>query len=377
MKKSNRYKHILITGGAGFIGSHLLDALIDGGYKVRVLDNLDRQIHPERKLPEYFNPKAEFQLGDVTRKESWLRALAGIDAVYHFASAVGVGQSMYEIEKYVKVNCLGTALLLDILANTEHSIKKIIVAASMSSYGEGSYRCKKCGVVRPGLRPQTQLVNKDWQNYCPNCNSKLSPIATNEEAKQQSNSVYAITKKNQEEMVLTIGKAYQIPSVALRFFNVYGPRQSLSNPYNGVAAIFLSRIKNNKPPVINEDGLMTRDFIHIKDVVSACFASLNKSGGDYQSFNVGTGVPVTILEVAKILAKLINSQVLPEVSGKARKLDVRHCYADLTKIKKLLNWTPEINLASGFKDLIEWGRRQKAVDKVDYALSQLAKRGLR
>jgi len=372
-----RFKNILVSGGAGFIGSHLVDNLISKGYKITVLDNLDRQIHPEGQLPGYFNPKAKFLRGDVTKREDWLKALKGIDAVFHFASAVGVGQSMYQIEKYVKVNCLGTALLLDILANAKHSVKKMIVAASMSSYGEGSYKCDTCGVVRPGLRPQSQLNKRDWQNYCPNCSRLVLPIPTNEESNQQSNSVYAISKKNQEEMLLTVGKAYQIPSVALRFFNVYGPRQSLSNPYNGVAAIFLSRIKNNKPPIINEDGLMTRDFIHIKDVVSACITSLEESDGDYHAFNVGSGSPITILRVAEILAKLLKSNIKPVISAKVRKLDVRHCYADISKIKRLLNWTPKVKIEQGFKDLIDWGKDEQAIDKVDYALSELEKRGLR
>lgn len=373
----NKFKKILVTGGAGFIGSHLVDNLIKKGYSVRVLDNLDKQIHPTGSLPDYFNPRAEFVRGDVTKKDIWPKVLKGVDCVYHFASAVGVGQSMYEIEKYVKVNCLGTALLLDYLANNKHQLKKMIVAASMSSYGEGSYNCPKCGTVRPDLRPQTQLDKKDWYNYCPNCHSKVTPVPTCEDAKQNSNSIYAITKKNQEEMVLNIGSAYKIPAVALRFFNVYGSRQSLSNPYNGVAAIFISRIKNNKPPILNEDGLQTRDFVHINDVVSACINAMEKSAGDYHVFNVGSGSPVTILNVAKSLAGLLKSDVTPLVSFKVRKLDVRHCYADLTKIKKLLDWSPQISIEKGFQDVINWSKDETAVDNVDAAMAQLEKRGLR
>ncbi|OGG06415.1 hypothetical protein A3D05_04520 [Candidatus Gottesmanbacteria bacterium RIFCSPHIGHO2_02_FULL_40_24] len=372
-----KYNNILVTGGAGFIGSHLVDALITKGFKVRVLDNLDKQIHPSGKLPAYFNRKAQFIKGDVVKTEDWRKALNKIDCVFHFASAVGVGQSMYEIEKYVRVNCLGTALFLDMLANKSHGVRKIIVAASMSSYGEGSYICSKCGIVRPDLRPQSQLKKRDWQVYCPECGIWVTPVPTKEEAKQNSNSIYAITKKNQEDMILTTGKTYGIPSVALRFFNVYGPRQSLSNPYNGVAAIFLSRIKNNKPPVINEDGFQTRDFIHITDVVSACIAAMEKSSGDYEVFNVGSGKPVTILEVAGVISRLLKSSIKPDITGKARKLDVRHCYADLKKIKKLLGWSPKIKLLEGFAGLIEWGKYEKARDKVDYALGELEKRGLR
>jgi len=284
---------------------------------------------------------------------------------------------MYEIEKYVKVNSLGTGLFLDYLANNKHGIKKMIVAASMSSYGEGSYNCKKCGLVQPQLRSQSLLEKGDFNNYCDNCGSRLTPVPTVEDVKQNSNSVYAISKKNQEEMVLTVGKAYKIPSVALRFFNVYGPRQSLSNPYNGVAAIFLSRLKNGRPPVINEDGTMTRDFVHINDVVSACISAMEKSGGDFHSLNVGSGSPISILDVAKLLNELLGKDIKPDVTGKIRKLDVRHCYADLTKIKKLLDWQPKVKLREGLKEIIDWSKNEKAEDLVEFALSELEKRGLR
>ena len=246
-------KNILVTGGAGFIGSHLVDALISRGCRVRVLDSLDRQIHPSGRLPAYFNKKAEFIRGNVTRRADWIAALKDMEAVVHFAAAVGVGQSMYEVARYVHVNSTGTAILLDLLANGKHKLKKMLVAASMSSYGEGIYDCPNCGKVKPSLRSEEKLKKKDFQVYCPNCQHIVSLLATDENTAQTANSIYAITKKIQEEMVLNIGSAYRIPTVALRFFNVYGPRQSLSNPYNGVAAIFMSRIKNGKAPIINED----------------------------------------------------------------------------------------------------------------------------
>lgn len=373
----NKYKNILVTGGAGFIGSHLVDGLIEKGYRVRVLDNLYKQIHPAGTLPDYFNKKAQFIKGDVTKRSDWERALKGIDAVYHFAAAVGVGQSMYEVEHYVKVNSYGTALLLDILANQKHSVKKIIIAASMSSYGEGSYKCKKCGVVRPPLRTEDQLKKKDFNIHCPNCSAYVDPIPTKEDAKQNSNSIYAIGKKEQEEMVLTFGKAYNIPSVAVRYFNVYGTRQSLSNPYNGVVAIFMSRIKNNKPSVINEDGLQTRDFISVKDVTAVNIAVMENSKANYEVFNVGSGKPITIKDVAKILAKLYNSNIRPEITHRVRKLDVRHCYADISKLKKIVGWTPKVKFEDGLREVIAWSRKQEAVDKMDFALKQLEKRGLR
>lgn len=372
-----KYKHILVTGGAGFIGSHLVDGLIKKGYKVRVLDNLYRQIHPTGKLPDYFNQNAQFVKGDVTKRVDWQKALKGIDAVYHFAAAVGVGQSMYEIEHYVKVNSLGTAIFLDILANEKHTVRKIVVAASMSSYGEGSYKCKKCGIVRPPLRSEKQLVRKDFNVYCPLCKSLVDPVPTEEDAKQNSNSIYAIGKKEQEEMILTFGKAYDIPSVAVRYFNVYGTRQSLSNPYNGVVAIFMSRIKNNKPPVINEDGLQTRDFIHVSDVTDVNIKVLENDQANYEVFNVGSGKPIAIESVAQVLGKLYNSDVTAEITSKVRKLDVRHCFADISKLKKLVGWSPKISFEEGIKEVIEWGRKQEAVDKTDFALRQLEKRGLR
>ena len=373
----SKYKKILVTGGAGFIGSHLVDELIKKGYQVRVLDNLLKQIHPKGRLPKYFNKKAQFMKGDVTKRKDWLKALKDIDAVFHFASAVGVGQSMYEIEHYVKVNSLGTAIFLDILANTKHSMKKIIVAASISSYGEGSYRCETCGIVRPPLRSAQQLAQSDWELHCPVCNKYPKPIPTAEDAKQNSNSIYAISKKNQEEMLINIGMAYGIPAVAMRYFNVFGTRQSLSNPYNGVVAIFMSRIKNDKAPVINEDGGQTRDFVHIKDVTAANIAALESDHANYQIFNVGTGRPVTIKEVAEILIRLYRSRVTPEITRKVRKLDVRHCFADTTKLKTLLGWEPAVSFEDGLSEIIEWSRGERAHDRVDLAMAELEKRGLR
>ncbi len=373
----NKYKKILVTGGAGFIGSHLVDGLIARGYQVRVLDNLYPQIHPTGQLPAYFNQEAEFTRGDVTDKADWLKALAGVDAVYHLAAAVGVGQSMYEVEHYVKVNSLGTALLLDILANQKHTVKKMIVAASMSSYGEGTYKCQDCGLVRPPLREEKKLKQGDYNVYCPNCAKVVVPVPTSEEAKQYCNSIYAINKKNQEEMMLNIGVAYRIPTAAMRYFNVYGTRQSLSNPYNGVVAIFLSRIRNGKPPVVNEDGLQTRDFIHIKDVTDANILALEKEAADYQIFNVGAGQPVTIRKIADLLINICKSPLRADITNKIRKLDVRHCYADTTKITTLLGWKPKIDLEDGLREVAEWSAGEKSEDKLDSALEELSKRGLR
>lgn len=367
-------RRVLITGGAGFIGSHLVDELIKRGYKVTVFDNLDPQVHPDG-IPEYYNLKAKFIRGDVRKRNELKEVIKEADIVVHFAAAVGVGQSQYQIAKYVETNIQGTANLLDILANEKHKVKKLLVASSMSIYGEGFYECKKCGRVKPPLR-DPERFKKDcthWEPECPNCKGPLKPVPTPEETPLISNSIYAITKKEQEEMSLLIGKTYGIPTVALRFFNVYGPRQSLSNPYTGVAAIFLSRIKNNNPPVIYEDGLQTRDFIWVGDVVKACTLSIEREDANYQIFNVGTGNPVSILEVAKTLIKLSGKEgkVLPDVTYKFRKGDVRHCYADITKIKKLLGFKPETSFEEGMKKLINWAKKAKAVDKFEKASYEL------
>jgi len=367
---------ILITGGAGFIGSHLTDALIERKYSVRILDNLDPQIHPDRKKPKYLNKKAEFFKGDVTVKKDLAKALQGIDAVLHKASAVGVGQSMYKIRHYVKANSLGTANLLDLLVNTKHKVKKVIIAASMSSYGEGYYKCQKCGIIQPALRSAEQMQKNKWDVYCPKCKSILQPVPTPEIARQNSNSIYAISKKNQEEMVMTIGEAYNISSVSLRYFNVYGPRQSLSNPYNGVVAIFSSRIKAGHAPIIYEDGLQTRDFVHIKDLVRANILCLEKTESDFQTFNVGSGKPIKIKDVAKIIAKIYKKDIKPNILYQARKRDVRHCYADIKRIKKILNWEPKVKFEDGIKDVIEWADQEKSVDLYDKAHKELKKRKL-
>lgn len=373
-----KYKHILVTGGAGFIGSHLIDHLISEGYDVRIMDNLHPQIHPTGKPPEYLNKKAEFIQGDVVNRKDWQKALVGIDAVFHFAAAVGVGQSMYQVERYVKDNCLGTAIFLDILANEKHTVKKMLVAASMSSFGEGMYRCPKCKLVQqPQLRSPKDMQEGIWEPLCRKCHVQLVAIPTDETARLQSPSVYAITKKTQEELMLTIGKSYGIPAVSLRFFNAYGPRQSLSNPYNGVAAIFLSRVKNGKPPIVNEDGLQTRDFVHIKDIVNTCQLTLENDRANYEVFNVGSGIPTTIQEVARVVFELNNSKLSPEITGKFRSFDVRHCFADVRKLERLVGWKPRIAFADGMKEVFEWSKKEMATDLVDQALSELEKRGLR
>ncbi len=367
-------KKILVTGGAGFIGSHLVDKLVKRRYKVTIFDNLEPQVHPEG-LPEYYNLKARFIRGDVRKRKQLKEVIADTDVVVHLSAAVGVGQSQYQIAKYVESNIQGTANLLDVLVNEKHRVKKLIVASSMSIYGEGLYECKKCGRVKPPLRDFSASTESShftgkkqsegyWEPKCPHCSGILRPVPTPEDTPLVSNSIYAVSKKEQEEMSLLIGKTYGIPVTALRFFNVYGPRQSLSNPYTGVSAIFLSRLKNHNPPVIYEDGLQSRDFIWVGDIVDACILSMESEKADYQIFNVGSGRPISILEIANILIKLLGvKDVQPEVTYKFRKGDVRHCYADTSKIEKMLGFKPKVPLNEGLKNLVAWSKTAKAEDK--------------
>lgn len=367
---------ILVTGGVGFIGSFIVDELIKKGYEVTVFDNLDKQVHPTGRLPDYFNKKAKFIKGDVRDYDVLKSAVLSAEIIFHEASAVGVGQSQYEIKKYVDVNIGGTANLLNILVNEKHRVKKLLVAASMSSYGEGKYECGKCGIVRPELRTEDEMTGGDWEPKCPNCKGNIKPVPTDENAKQNCNSIYAMTKKAQEDMCLMIGKAYGIPAVSLRYFNVYGPRQSLSNPYTGVAAIFMSRIKNDHKPVIYEDGLQTRDFVSVHDVVGANIIAMENDKADYKTFNVGAGVPLTIKSIAEVLAKLYGKKIKPDITNKFRKGDVRHCYADIGDIKKVLGWEPKVSFEEGMRELIEWSRTAESVDKFDDAVAELKERGL-
>lgn len=369
-------ERILVTGGAGFIGSFLVDLLVERGEKVTVLDALDPQVHPHGK-PEYLNPHAEFIQGDIRNRDLLQGLISRSEVVYHLASAVGVGQSQYQIDHYVDVNTHGTALLLDILVNQKHPVRKVIVAASMTGYGEGLYEAPSTGErVRPGIRPVTQMEQHDWEPRHPRTGESLRPVATPETEPYDENNIYAMTKAHQEAMTLMIGKTYSIPAVATRFFNVYGPRQSLSNPYTGVTAIFLSRLKNNQRPVVYEDGLQTRDFVSVHDVVEALALVKDCPAVDFQSLNVGYGHPVGIAEVGQILARICDKNLEPDIQFKFRKGDVRHCFADTTRIQKLLGWSPRISFEEGLRELVEWSERVVAEDRFEQATAELRAKGL-
>ena len=352
-------KNILVTGGAGFIGSHIVDGLIERGHRVRVLDALVEQVHGGAG-PQHLNPNAEFLQGDVCDPQLVDRALEGVDVVYHKAAEVGVGQSMYEIARYVKANDFGTAVLLEAIVKRRPQIQKLVVASSMSIYGEGAYACDNCGPVLPKLRALPQLLDRDWEINCPQCGGKVKPVPTNEDKPLIPSSVYAISKQDQEQFCLVVGRAYDIPVVALRYFNVYGPRQALSNPYTGVCAIFSGRLLNDQAPMVFEDGEQTRDFVHVSDIVQANMLALETDKADYQALNIGTGSPISISEIALMLARGLGKDIRPEVTGKYREGDIRHCVADISRARALLGYEPKVKLADGIPELLEWVRQQQA-----------------
>lgn len=362
--------NILVTGGAGFIGSHLVDALIERGHRVRILDSLVSQVH-EDGPPEHLNPAAEFIQGDVNDAPLVEKALEGMDVVFHEAAEVGVGQSMYEIDRYVRANDLGTAVLLESVIKRRSQIKKLIVASSMSIYGEGAYRCAGCGLVYPHLREDQQLLERRWEMECPKCKASLTPAKTSEDKPLFPTSVYAITKQDQEQFCLVVGRAYGIPTVALRYFNVYGPRQALSNPYTGVCAIFSSRLLNDQPPLIFEDGEQTRDFVHVSDIIQANLLALDSDRANYLPVNVGTGTATSIREVTDLLSKGLGKNLKPEIVGKYREGDIRHCVADIARARELLGYEPRVKLEQGIPELLSWVREQTPTDQVVKATAEL------
>ncbi len=376
-----------MTGGAGFIGSHLVDALIARGHEVRVLDRLEAQVHGAKVAstpgfrPAYLHPDAQLIAGDVADREKLEAALDGVQVVYHQAAAVGVGQSQYEIEKYVQRNTGATATLLDVLANNRDRfpLERLVVASSMSIYGEGRYTLPGGTPIAPRLRPDEQLARHDWEMRGPN-GEAADPVPTDEDKPLICTSVYALSKKDQEEYCLVVGNAYGIPTVALRYFNCYGTRQALSNPYTGVCAIFGARLLNNNRPLVFEDGKQSRDFVHVSDVVRAnLLAGLDAPAGDVagEVFNVGTGRATSLLEVARVLADGLGvSHVLPEITCRFRSGDIRHCFADITKIKSRLGYEPQMRFEDGMRELMDWMRTQSAEDRVDAAAAELRQKGL-
>jgi dTDP-L-rhamnose 4-epimerase len=368
---------VLVTGGAGFIGSHLVDRLVDAGHDVRILDNLLPQVHGDSGArPAYLNPDAELVRGDVRNPHDVRRALDGVDVVFHEAAAVGVGQSMYDIRRYVDLNAMGAATLLEGIVSRKDQIRKVVVASSMSIYGEGEYVCPTHGRVHPELRSTEQMAQYRWEMECPSCGQRLKPVNTSERKPLAPTSVYAVTKRDHEELFLSVGRAYRIPTVALRYFNAYGPRQALSNPYTGIIAIFSSRMLNGHAPLIFEDGLQSRDFVHVSDIVQANLLAMECDAADYDVFNVGTGRQLTVLHVARALAARLGFPGEIVAANTFRAGDIRHCYSDIEKIRRKLGYSPRVAFEDGIQNVADWVRDQTAEDRVDVAHRELVARGL-
>jgi dTDP-L-rhamnose 4-epimerase len=366
--------HILITGGAGFVGSHLADELLARGYRVRALDDLSEQVHgPAAARPAYLDPEVELMVGDVRDPAAVRRALQGVDAVFHLAARVGVGQSMYEIARYTSVNNLGTAVLLEALI--ERPVERLVVASSMSLYGEGMFRDAGGNLVAGGERHRDRLRAHDWE-VRDAAGRPMTPVPTPESKAPNLSSVYALSKYDQERLCLITGGAYGIATVALRFFNIYGPRQALSNPYTGALAIFASRLLNGNRPLLFEDGGQRRDFVYVTDIARACRLALEAEGAAGQVINVGSGRDASVLEIARAMAAALGLAIEPEVTGSHRAGDIRHCFADIALARRVLGYEPATPLDSGLRSLADWLEGQAADDRVAEAHAELAARGL-
>ncbi|HEX2139985.1 MAG TPA: NAD-dependent epimerase/dehydratase family protein [Woeseiaceae bacterium] len=366
-------RKVLITGGAGFIGGHVAEELLASGYAVRILDVLEPQVHENGSFPDWLNEEVELIEGDVRDPDTVARAVAGVDGVVHLAAAVGVGQSMYQLRRYVGVNNLGTATLLEAIDGD--SIERLVVASSMSVYGEGAYVNGSGGMLHPPGRDREQLARHEWELRGEG-QTPLTAVPTPEEIVPVPSSPYALTKYDQELLCLMFGAAYSVPTVALRLFNVYGPRQALSNPYTGVMAIFACRLLNDSAPLIYEDGAQLRDFVNVRDVARAFRLALEKTEVSGCAINIGSGRAVTIDQVARTLADVLDRDIEPQVEGKYRVGDVRHCFADISRAKELLGYHPEVSFENGIDELTDWLRLQQATDRGPDAAAELARRGL-
>lgn len=372
---------VLISGGAGFIGSNLALKLMDRGYEVVLLDNLSQQIHGENPEESYtynlVRDKCELIVGDVTKFADWRRALKGVDIVIHLAAETGTGQSMYEINKYIDVNIGGTAKLMEVITNERNQVKKVVVAASRAVYGEGKFQCEEHGIVYPESRKDEDMSQGDFEVKCPICNQNVEMLPTDEESKLHPTSVYGHTKQSQEELCMIIGKSINLPVVAFRFQNVYGPGQSLKNPYTGILSIFSTRIKNGNDLNIFEDGLETRDFVYIEDITDSIILGIEHDNANFQSFNVGSGEKIDVLTVAKTLKEKYGSNVNINVSGNYRLGDIRHNIGDLTKIRSLLGYEPKVKFTEGISNFVDWVEKQNVEsDNYEASIEEMKKKGL-
>ena len=372
-------KNILITGGAGFIGSRLCEKLFNNGYNITVMDNLSPQIHDDEAsfLFNLIKDKCNFIKGDVRNKSDWEKAIKGQEIIVHLAAETGTGQSMYEVVKYNDVNIMGTANMLELLANTNHQVKKILVASSRAIYGEGKYICSKHGEIYPLARHQVDMEAGIFNVKCHICNSELELTATDEKSKIHPSSIYGITKQQQEQMVMMTGASLGIPSVAFRYQNVYGPGQSLSNPYTGILSIFSTRILNGNDLEIYEDGYESRDFVYIDDAVDATILGIEKEDANGQIFNVGSGIATSVKEVAYFLKSHYDSNIKISISGKYRLGDIRHNYANINKIKDVLGFNPKYDFQQGTSEFVRWVKTQEIKeDKYESSIIELKQKGL-
>jgi dTDP-L-rhamnose 4-epimerase len=367
----------LVTGGAGFIGSHLVDALVARGHPVRVLDNLLEQAHPAGR-PTWLNPDAELMVGDLRDKDAVRRALQGVEVVFHQGGIVGNGQSMYDVQRYVDHNCLGTATLIEAMLERREDIRRCVVASSMVVYGDGAYACPVHGTVASVRRPPERLRAAQWEPLCDLCDAEVAPVPTSEAHALRPTSTYGISKRDQEELSLVLGRAHGLPTIALRYLNVYGSRQALGNPYTGVAAIIATRLLNDRAPALFEDGQQRRDFCHVSDVVAANLAAADApEAALYRPYNVGTGTSVTILQLAGMIARALGRTRLPlRPSGEFREGDVRHCFADVSAARAQLGFGARVSLADGIGELAAWASGQAPCDRTDPANAELRARGL-
>ncbi len=366
---------VLVTGGAGFVGSHLVDALLAGGERVRVLDNLDPLAH-DGGVPAHLDPGAELLRGDLRDRAAVDRALEGVDRVFHLGGVVGNGESMVNVRRAAEANVVGTATLLEAVIERRAEIRRVVAASSMVVYGEGSYRCERDGLLAPPPRGDEQLRRREWELSCPHCGEELEPVPSPEDSQLRPTSVYGITKRDQEELVLVLGRAYGIEAVALRYLNVYGPRQALGNPYTGVAAIFAARLRGGRPPRVFEDGGQLRDLVHVSDVVRATRAAMDAPRAPGHAINVATGRPLRILDLARGLRDSLGSDLEPEVTGEFRAGDIRHCLADTRRARELLGFEASRTLEAGLPELAGWVATQSARERGDEAVADLRSRGL-
>ncbi len=368
---------VLITGGAGFIGSHTGDALLEAGYRVRVLDNLDPQIHGSTdRFPTYLNPQIEYLRGDIRRPEDVRNALQDASHIYHFASLTGVGQSMYDMRDYAEINVAGTATLLEEIIKNKCPIKKFVLASSRAVYGEGTHRCPSCGIVFPALRNPQSMKQGQFAVLCPSCNRETTSVATSEDRPLIPISFYGLTKKAQEDQCHYASQTFGLPTVVLRYFNVYGSRQSLINPYTGIISIFFSRMADAKPISVYEHGLPLRDYVHVQDVVQANLKALSADLPHYTILNVGTGKSTNIVDVVSSLAHALGRQPYLLDEAEYRVGDIHSCVADITKIKKMLYYEPKVALETGIQEFVHWAREQKTRDAYEDMIERLRSFGI-